>query len=168
MANTLKPYLDAIRKTLTVGLCLRNFASQVVEKHNKPEVECQMNRELLLQPVVIARNKHEKCLIEGSINALRISICVKQSDKLDTMLVDKFSRFLAQRAEEFVILRRAPIEGYDVSFLFTHLHVEGMLKNKLIDFVIHFMQEIDMEVSDMKLSVNARARVVATTFFKQF
>lgn len=38
-ANTLKPYLDAIRSTLTAAICLQNFSSQEVERHNKPEVE---------------------------------------------------------------------------------------------------------------------------------
>lgn len=38
-ANTLAPYLTAIRHSLDSALCLRNFPSQVVERHNKPEVE---------------------------------------------------------------------------------------------------------------------------------
>jgi hypothetical protein len=28
-----------VRATLTAGLCIENFSSQVVERHNKPEVE---------------------------------------------------------------------------------------------------------------------------------
>ena len=39
MANTLQPYVNCIRHTLDAALCLRNFPSQVVERHNKPEVE---------------------------------------------------------------------------------------------------------------------------------
>lgn len=38
-ANTLRPYLNAIRGTLDAALCIRNFPSQTVERHNKPEVE---------------------------------------------------------------------------------------------------------------------------------
>jgi actin related protein 2/3 complex, subunit 4 len=45
---------------------------------------------------------------------------------------------------------------------------EDLKKKELIDFVIHFMEEIDPEISGMKLAVNSRARVVATTFLKQF
>jgi actin related protein 2/3 complex subunit 4 len=168
MANTLQGYLNAIRLTLNASLCIRNFASQVVERHNKPEVEARFNKELLLQPLVIARNEGEKCMIEGSINAVRISICIKQSDQMDKILVDKFSRFLAQRAEDFVILRRKAVKGFDISFLITNFHTESMLKNKVVDFVIHFMQEIDSEISAMKLAVNSRARVCATHFMKQF
>lgn len=36
---TLRPYLSAVRATLQAALCLENFSSQVVERHNKPEVE---------------------------------------------------------------------------------------------------------------------------------
>lgn len=36
---TLKPYLNAVRASLTAAMCLENFESQVVERHNKPEVE---------------------------------------------------------------------------------------------------------------------------------
>ncbi len=38
-AATLKPYLKAVRHTLTAAMCMENFSSQVVERHNKPEVE---------------------------------------------------------------------------------------------------------------------------------
>lgn len=38
-ANTLRPYLNSIQSTLKAALCLRNFPSQNVERHNKPEVE---------------------------------------------------------------------------------------------------------------------------------
>lgn len=36
---TLRPYLNAVRATLQAAVCLENFSSQVVERHNKPEVE---------------------------------------------------------------------------------------------------------------------------------
>eukprot|EP00493_Phyllostaurus_siculus_P012995 UN13184 len=39
MAATLKPYLNAVRSTLTAAMCLENFSSQVVERHNRPEIE---------------------------------------------------------------------------------------------------------------------------------
>lgn len=37
--SVLKPYLDAVHKTLQAAACIRNFPSQIVERHNKPEVE---------------------------------------------------------------------------------------------------------------------------------
>jgi len=127
-----------------------------------------MNKELLLTTMIVARNEHEKVAIEGSINSVRMSIKIKQVDEMEVLLVDKFCRFLSQRAEDFLILRRAPVKGYDISFLITNFHTEDMKKKELTDFVIHFMEEIDAEISGMKLAVNARARTVCTTFLKQF
>uniref|UniRef100_A0A803VE21 Actin-related protein 2/3 complex subunit 4 n=4 Tax=Passeriformes TaxID=9126 RepID=A0A803VE21_FICAL len=163
---TLRPYLNAVRATLQAALCLENFSSQVVERHNKPEVEVRSSKELLLQPVIISRNEKEKVLIEGSINSVRVSIAVKQADEIEKILCHKFMRFMMMRAENFFILRRKPVEGYDISFLITNFHTEQMYKHKLVDFVIHFMEEIDKEISEMKLSVNARARIVAEEFLK--
>lgn len=75
-------------------------------------------------------------------------------------------------------------QGYDISFLITNFHTEAMLKHKLVDFIIQFMEEVDKEISEMKLFVrlipgsdvcgrnddanvsqlNARARYVAESF----
>jgi actin related protein 2/3 complex subunit 4 len=38
-----------------------------------------------------------------------------------------------------------------------------MFKHKLVDFIVLFMEEVDKEISEMKLSLNARARIVAET-----
>ncbi|OXA61650.1 hypothetical protein Fcan01_03820 [Folsomia candida] len=167
MAATLRPYLTAVRHTLTAAMCLENFSSQVVERHNKPEVEVRASKELLLNPVVISRNEKEKVLIEASINSVRVSIAIKQADEIEKILCHKFMRFMMMRAENFVVLRRKPIEGYDISFLITNFHTEQMYKHKLVDFVIHFMEEIDKEISEMKLAVNARARICAEEFLKR-
>ncbi|KAH6789897.1 binding protein [Perilla frutescens var. frutescens] len=145
-----------------------NFPCQEVERHNKPEVELKTSLELLLNPVVICRNEAEKCLIETSINSLRISLKVKQADELENILTKKFLRFLSMRAEAFQVLRRKPVQGYDISFLITNYHCEDMQKQKLIDFIVQFMEDIDKEISELKLSVNTRGRLVATEFLKQF
>lgn len=59
------------------------------------------------------------------------------------------------------------IQGYDISFLITNAHTEQMYKHKLVDFIIQFMEEIDKEISEMKLALNARARVSAEEFLKR-
>jgi len=61
-----------------------------------------------------------------------------------------------------------PPTGYDVSFLITNFHTEAMYRYKLIDFIIHFMEEIDKEINEMKLAINARARITAEEFLKRF
>lgn len=168
MAATLKPYLTAVRSTLTAAMCLENFNSQVVERHNKPEVEVRSSKELLLTPLIVSRNEKEKVQIESSVNSIRVSIAVKQADEIEKILCKKFMRFMMQRAEHFFILRRKPVEGYDISFLITNFHTEQMYKHKLVDFVIQFMEDIDKEISEMKLSVNSRARICAEEFLKNF
>ncbi|KAI8078674.1 uncharacterized protein BX664DRAFT_342466 [Halteromyces radiatus] len=168
MSNTLRPYLTAVRSSLTAALCIENFSSQVAERHNTPEVESGKSKEVLLNPLVISRNENEKVLIESSVNSIRVSIKIKQADDLERILCHKFSRFLMLRAENFVILRRVPVEGYDISFLITNKHTEQMYKHKLVDFIVHFMEEVDKEISEMKLSVNTRARIVAESYLSQF
>jgi len=41
-----------------------------------------------------------------------------------------------------------------MQFLITNFHTEEMLKHKLVDFVISFMEEVDKEISEMKLFVS--------------
>ncbi|KAK9933160.1 hypothetical protein M0R45_020365 [Rubus argutus] len=162
-ANTLRLYLTCIRNTLDAAMCaasavchLQNFPCQEVERHNKPEVELKTSPELLLNPVLICRNEAEKCLIETSINSLRISLKVKQADELENILTKKFLRFLSMRAEAFQVLRRKPVQGYDISFLITNYHCEEMQKHKLIDFIVQFMEDIDKEISELKMSEHTR------------
>merc|ERR1711939_243575 len=168
MSNTLRPYLNAVRSTLTAALTLENFPSQVAERHNVAEIEAQATPEALLTPLTIARNASECVLIEPSINSVRVSLRIKQADEIEQILCHKFTRFLEQRAEAFVVLRRVPIKGYDISFLITNKNVEEMMKHKLVDFIIQFMEDVDREISEMKLSLNARARIVAESYLSTF
>ncbi len=185
----MKPYLASIRSSLDVSLCLRNLPSQSVsataqfdvviapplppltpglpaqiERQNRPEIEDGVNKELLLAPITHNRTERECVLIEPSINSTRISVRIKQADELERLLAGMFTRFLAQRAEQFVILRRRPIEGYDLSFLVTHAHLEVMLKARLIDFIITFLEDVDREISALKIAMNARSRLIAGAF----
>ncbi|CAN1170299.1 Actin-related protein 2/3 complex subunit 4 [Linum perenne] len=138
MASSLRLYLTCIRNTLEAAMCLQNFPCQEVERHNKPEVELKHVMSMSMFQVLISRNEAERCLIETSINSLRLSLKVKQADELENILTKKFLRFLSIRAEAFQVLRRKPI------------------------------QDIDKEISDLKMSVNTRGRLVATEFLKQF
>ena len=208
MSQSLRPYLSCVRSTLTAALSLSNFASQASERHNVPEIEAASSPEVLLNPLTVSRNHEERVFVEPSINSVRVSIKIKQADEIEHILVHKFTRFLTQRAEAFFILRRKAVpvcllccaercasghrstdwgcQGYDISFLITNFHTEEMLKHKLVDFIIQFMEEVDKEISEMKLFVrilfrgsdqskrklieltwtqlNARARFVAESF----
>jgi hypothetical protein len=67
MSATLKPYLLAVKRTLQASMCLENFASQKVERHNKPEIEVKESPELLLNPVIISRNEKERVLVRFNL-----------------------------------------------------------------------------------------------------
>eukprot|EP01034_Spumella_vulgaris_P027082 gene27082-33755_t len=54
-------------------------------------------------------------------------------------------------------MRRKAVDGYDISFLITHSHLEKLWKHKLVDFIIQFMEDIDKEISGMKIAINSRA-----------
>lgn len=73
-------------------------------------MEARSSKEVLLQPLIISRNENERVLIEPSVNSIRLSIRIKQADEIERLLSHKFTRFLMQRAESFVILRRKPVE----------------------------------------------------------
>lgn len=60
--------------------------------------------------MTICRNEQERCLIETSVNSVRVSIAVKQADEIETILCHRFTSFLMQRAEQFVVMRRKPAE----------------------------------------------------------
>ena len=109
-SQSLRPYLQCVRSSLTAALSLSNFASQTSERHNVPEIEAATSPEVLLTPLTVARNENEKVLIEPRINSVRVSIKIKQADEIENILVHKFTRFLTQRAEAFFILRRKPIK----------------------------------------------------------
>jgi len=71
MSNTLRPYLNAVRASLNAALCLENFSSQVVERHNKPEIEAKASNEVLLTPIVISRNEKEKPIRVRSLSKMK-------------------------------------------------------------------------------------------------
>jgi len=72
-----------VRTTLDAGLCIRNFPSQTVERHNKPEIEVKGSKELLLNPITICRTSGERTLIEPSVNSVRVSLAIKQADEIE-------------------------------------------------------------------------------------
>ncbi|GIL50076.1 hypothetical protein Vafri_6395 [Volvox africanus] len=117
MALSLKPYTNNIRVELSKAFCIQSFPCQNVERHNKPEIEFRDNPELLLPPVTIARSEKERCLVEASINSVRVSLRIGQMDMLEEELVA-------------------------------------------------FIEEMDAEISSMKLAVNSRGRAVATEFLR--
>jgi len=51
--------------------------------------------------------------------------------------------------------------------LITNFHLETLRKEKVIDFIIQFMEDVDREIAGLKITTNSRARQVAFNFLKQ-
>jgi len=166
--QALQSYTQAIRTVLKSVLCLRDFPSEIVEKQTKPEIEVydtiKKSKPIILNPITIARNDKEKCFIEPSINSVRLSFCFKKTDEMDTLITKKFSKFFSTRAELFDILRRKPLDKYDFSFLITNAHIEKYDREKIIDFIIEFVENIDKDVNEIKLNIITQTRIAATFF----
>ena len=118
-----------------------------------------------MQPITISRNEFETCLIEGSINSVRISFSIKKNE-VENLLTHMLQRFFALRADRFKIMRRTPADPakFDFSFLITEDHLSKYKKEELINFILEFMQGIDKEISEMKLTIMNQSRIAASYF----
>jgi len=135
-----------IRDALDATLNLRFLPSEIVERQSHPEIEmAEKGSKLVMKPLLIARNEHEACLIEGSINSVRISLLIKKGDpskpgdSIEILLTHMYERFFSIRADRFKIFRKKPVAGYDFSFLITEDHLSKYKKEDLINFVLQFV-----------------------------
>merc|ERR1719223_273884 len=159
MTQTMTNYLRDIRMHLEPVLNLRYFPSQVVERQVHPEIEFQDNAALLAEPIIIAKSDQECCLIESSINSVRISIKIKKNMEIEQLLTRMLERFMGLRADRFEIFRKKPAhEGYDFSFLIAANHLLIYRKEELVNFVLEFIAGVDKEVNELKLEVINSAR----------
>ena len=122
-------------------------------------------RDSLMEPIMIVKSEHECCMIESSINSVRISIKVKKNMEIEVLLSSLLERFMALRTDRFEIFRKKPAhEGYDFSFLISAQHMQVYRKEELVNFVLEFIAGIDKEINELKLEVINSARF-ATNFF---
>ena len=165
MALSHQNYLATVRDALDSSLNLRFMPSQEVERQSHPEVEFGESPKLLTNPLHICKNEQEMCLIEGSINSVRISFSIKKKD-VEHLLTHMMQRFFALRADRFKIMRRVPADpqNYDFSFLITEDHLSKYKKEELINFILEFMQGVDKEIQEMKLQVISQCRAAAAFF----
>ena len=164
MANSLASYLAAVKESLNSVLNLRNFPSETVEKHNKPYVETNESSDLKLNNLNITRTEYDHCFIEPSINSVRVSFAINQSLEIEKCIVHMYQKFLSLRADKLELFRKKPISGYDFTFLITNDHLETMHKEYIINFILLFMQDIEKEISDMKIELISQLRVCSSFF----
>ena len=167
MVDSYKPYLTIIRDSLEQALCLKNFPSQLYEKINRPQVEVRESLELINKPIIISRNESEKVEIETSINSVRINVAVKKYQEIDKLIVDIYSKYLMNRANQLNVLRKVAKPGYDISFLITNFTLENYKKEDIIDFIVEFIQDFTKEVTEMKMTVNSQSRFATTYLMEQ-
>jgi len=114
--KTLVPKKSSVTTSPKLNLGMLISSSLLLYSSHLIWIFVSVSSELLLNPVVIARTPategkaQEKVLIEASINSIRVSVCVKQADEVEQILAKKFMRFLSQRAENFIVLRRKPVK----------------------------------------------------------
>ena len=90
-----------MQRALDLSLCIRDFASMKIEKHNKPEVEMlkftkKKTDDINLNPIYLARSEQEYCLIEPSINSVRVITTKKfnYSKAANYIKINFFNHFL--------------------------------------------------------------------------
>ena len=167
MVESYKPYLTIIRDSLEQALCLKNFPSQLYEKINRPQVEVRESLELINKPIIISRNESEKVEIETSINSVRVNVAVKKYQEIDKLIVDIYSKYLMNRANQLNVLRKVAKPGYDISFLITNFTLENYKKEDIFDFIVEFIQDFTKEVTEMKMTVNSQSRFATTYLMEQ-
>ena len=155
--NSHDGYIETIGRVLYSSLCLRDFPCQDVERRNKPEIEFGECPELLLQPHnIVLRGAEEKCLIEPSINSTRISFLFSQGDDLDGLLATSMYKFLGMKADHHLLLRRSPVDSYNISFLVTSELLQQHGPINIILSILKFAVDIPEFLSDLKSKVILR------------
>mgnify|MGYP000085118914 CR=1 FL=1 len=57
-----------------------------------------------MEPVIIVKSDQEACLIESSVNSVRISIKIKKGMEIEALLTRMLERFMALRADHWLHL----------------------------------------------------------------
>lgn len=150
-------YIDTIASVLYSSLCLRDFPCQDVERRNKPEIEFGLCKELLLKPQVIKlQDSQECCLVEPSINSTRISLHFSRGDDLDDSLACSMYNFLGMKADHHLLLRRTPVESYDISFVVTSELLQQYGPMNIILSTLKFALDVPEFLLDLKSKVTLR------------
>jgi actin related protein 2/3 complex, subunit 4 len=165
-------YLAQVSRTLYSNLCLRDFPCQEVERHSKPEVESSSCSELVLQPVTIdCLASREKCLIEPSINATRVSFMFRtacETEGLQALLSESYFRFLGVKADQLPLLRRAAVDGFDVSFLVTASLLQQYGVMYIIMSLVKFAQQTPEFLHSLKQRTDQQNQAMAKSNLRVF
>ena len=157
-------YEEQIQTALNEALNLKRYKE-------KPQVEIVSSPSFIKEPIIVSKSENEKCLIERSINSVRISYLFPfetKQESIDKLIGTMLTKFLMRRADDIPLFRRVAIEGYSISFLITFDHVEKHGKEKLLQFLGQFLKHIEKDINSFKLDLNAQARAIASECMKLF
>ena len=87
---------------------------------------------------------------------------LKPVDKLEALLRKKQLQFYHRRAEALRLLRRKPVEGYDISFLLTAKHQQQLEKQAVIAFLCNMVEDVST-CSSLKRLITAHGRASSST-----
>ena len=205
-------YLENVKDALLSALCLVDLPSQewdrcalVLRKWgqhralsacgaarmSRPEVEWQDSPELVLEPVTISRTALQQCLIEPSINSVRLSVRVsaslhtnqgaaavqtpsgmlqaQQEDAVGQWLLERLFAFLAKPAcaEQLLIVRKRPCPGYHLSFLITAAHCQAHSPVRLVEAVCQLLEGLPAAFG-FRLALSSQSRAVGHGYLKGF
>mmetsp|Transcript_35255 Transcript_35255/g.36652 ORF Transcript_35255/g.36652 Transcript_35255/m.36652 type:complete len:170 (+) Transcript_35255:24-533(+) len=160
MVDSTKPYINLIKDSLLYALNLRNLPSLQYEKINRPQVEVEESKELLMKPIVISKNENEKVEIETSINSVRVNLQFNKVD-IEELLSGIYCKFLMNRTDRLNLLRKIPKPGFDISFLITNFHLECYKKEDIVEYIVDFLASIDNEIIGMRMIVNSQLRMAS-------
>ncbi|XP_036902803.1 actin-related protein 2/3 complex subunit 4-like [Sturnira hondurensis] len=105
-----------------------------------------------------------QALISGGAD---LKVKYSEAHEIEILCHKMMVRFVMMQAENFFIPWGKPLEECEVGFLIKS-YAEQMHKHKLVDFVIHFTEEMDKEISEMKLLVDVHTRIVTEEFLRNF
>eukprot|EP00916_Digyalum_oweni_P019608 GHVL01032680.1.p1 GENE.GHVL01032680.1~~GHVL01032680.1.p1 ORF type:complete len:201 (+),score=32.14 GHVL01032680.1:33-635(+) len=177
-------YQEAVRHTLKgVFLLLTNAVVEEeaqdgetategddVQKYiwSAPEVETKNNPECILEAIHICKSAHERCLIEASVNSVRVSFKFPPVNDMEQILLRMYSKSMMKQADKLQILRRCCVNvnnvTYDICFLITAYHFKLYDSDKLVDILVQFIRQAQVEVKHQRLCINSLARSAATRF----
>lgn len=105
---------------------------------------------------------------ESSWNSLRLSVNFKVFDDFELMYKTKWLKFIHNRAEELQIIRKIPINNYDLSFLIYPKLIKLLSLPLLKNLIPDIIQDCILEIAETALFPHQRGRIIATQFLSQF
>ncbi|KAH8741402.1 relation to actin related protein 2/3 (Arp2/3) complex subunit 4 [Cryptosporidium ryanae] len=195
----LLPYLRRLFNTLNKELCLFYlqlnlpymysvpFIEQIEYNKNKLDNDetyiSNLNKVFnrddkveLVKTFYVYRHSREYCFIESCIDSVRISLKFFLKCEFERNLFRQLTIFMKKNSDHLRIVRKKPLDGFDISFLITNkllnfgfnrsiadynktIGNKNMGKYDIIHFILKFVVDIDRQIQD---------KILKVTFFSRY